>query len=304
MAEVKWIKLSTDIFSNRKIVQIESMPEGDALIVIWLKLLILAGETNADGMVWFTSTIPYTEQMLATAFGRPMSTIQLALKTFSAFGMIEIVDDFIRIPNWEKYQNVEGLERVREQTRKRVAEYRERKKALPEIGVSNNDTKRNVTSNVTVTQGNAIDIDKEIDKDKEDIVSCNSSSYDSELQLTRRTDVRRIVDKWNEIGVSPIKEFTTETNRAKMLFTRIREHGIENVLQAIDNVKQSDFLKGQNGRGWVVTFDWFVKPNNFQKVLEGNYNPSKAGQKFYGEKRGTSTSNMILDMIKNGEFDE
>lgn len=309
MADVKWIKLSTDIFSNRKIVQIESMPEGDALIVIWLKLLILAGETNADGMVWFTSTIPYTEQMLATAFGRPMSTIQLALKTFSAFGMIEIVDDFIKIPNWDKYQNVDRLKEIREYNRLAQQKSRERKRLAASSGNTEINDPQHCQTNVndksmTSQRCQDIDIDKDIDKDKEDIVSCNSSSYDSELQLTRRTDVRRIVDKWNEIGVSPIKEFTPETNRAKMLFTRIREHGIENVLQAIDNVKQSDFLKGQNGRGWVVTFDWFVKPNNFQKVLEGNYNPSKAGQKFYGEKRGTSTSNMILDMIKNGEFDE
>ena len=195
MAEVKWIKLSTEIFSNRKIVQIESMPEGDALIVIWLKLLILAGETNADGMVWFTSSIPYTEQMLATAFGRPMSTIQLALKTFSAFGMIEIVDDFIRIPNWEKYQNVEGLERVREQTRKRVAEYRERKKALPERSVLDNVTGRNVTGNVTVTQSNAtdIDIDKELDKSiKEEKVK----KEEKEECPASRDGVMRVFDKF------------------------------------------------------------------------------------------------------------
>ena len=90
--EVKWIKLSTDLFNNRKIRQIESMPNGDAIIVIWLKLLILAGETNAGGMIWFSKTIPYTEQMLATAFNRPLPTVQLALRTFEQFGMLEIVD--------------------------------------------------------------------------------------------------------------------------------------------------------------------------------------------------------------------
>ena len=90
--EIRWIKLSTDLFDNRKIRQIESLPDGDALIVIWLKLLILAGDTNDGGYVYFTKDIPYTDQLLATQFGRPLATVQLAIKTFAAFGMIEIIE--------------------------------------------------------------------------------------------------------------------------------------------------------------------------------------------------------------------
>ena len=261
MADVKWIKLSTDIFSNRKIVQIESMPEGDALIVIWLKLLILAGQTNADGMVWFTSTIPYTEQMLATAFGRPMSTIQLALKTFSAFGMIEIVDDFIRIPNWEKYQNVEGLERVREQTRKRVAEYRERKKALPEIGDSNNDTKRNVTGNVTVTQGNAIDIDKDIEEDyiKEKVKKENA------LRSATRDGVLNVFEKFagddDELAIAlrgfaemrkSIKKPLTE-NAASLICKKLMKFPARDWVEIVNQSTMNSWqgivpLDGRNGK--------------------------------------------------------
>ena len=154
MADVKWIKLSVDIFDNRKIKQIEQMPEGDSLIVIWLKLLVLAGSTNDQGLVYFTREIPYTEQLLSNEFHRPLPIIQLALRTFQQFHMIEIVEDLIHISNWEKYQNIEGMDKIREQTRKRVANYREKQKLLG-----------NATSNVTVTQGNATDID--IDKDKE-----------------------------------------------------------------------------------------------------------------------------------------
>lgn len=150
MSDVKWIKLSTDIFDNRKIKQIEKMPDGDALIVIWLKLLILAGEVNDGGSVYFTRDIPYNDQLLSTQFDRPLPTIQLALKTFQAFGMIEIVDDLIYVTNWERYQNIEGMERIKDQTRQRVAKYRERKRL--EQG--------NVTSNVTVTQSNATDKNK------------------------------------------------------------------------------------------------------------------------------------------------
>ena len=52
MSEIKWIKLQTDIFDNRKIKQLERLPDGDTLIVIWLKILVLAGSVNVGGLVY------------------------------------------------------------------------------------------------------------------------------------------------------------------------------------------------------------------------------------------------------------
>lgn len=83
--------------------------------------------------------------------------------------------------------------------------------------------------------------------------------------------MQTIIDKWNSLGLAKIKSINTSTNRYKLLNARIKEHGIEQVLEAIDNINKSSFLKGQNKNGWVITFDWFIKPNNFLKVLEGNY---------------------------------
>ncbi len=155
MADVKWIKLATNVFDNRKIRQIEILPDGDSIIVIWMKLLCLAGNINDKGLVYFTAEIPYTEQMLSTQFSRPLTTVQLALKTFQQFGMIDVVDDMIHISSWEKYQNIEGMEKIREQTRQRVAKYREKKKL---------EQKSNVT--LHVTQCNAIEEEREEDKNK------------------------------------------------------------------------------------------------------------------------------------------
>lgn len=163
MSEVKWIKIVTDIFDNRKIKQIEQMPDSDALLVIWFKLICLAGKVNDNGFLAFTDEVPYTDRLLANEFNKPIATVQLALKTFQEFQMIEVIDDIIRISNWEKYQNVDGMERIREQTRVRVARHRENKKL-----------ECNVTSNATVTQCNALDIEEDIDKeiDKNNI-SCS-----------------------------------------------------------------------------------------------------------------------------------
>ena len=148
MADVKWIKLTTSMFDDEKIKLIESMPDRDAILIIWIKLIIQAGKSNASGYICLNDTIPFSDEMLATIFNRPLNTIRLAIETFRKFGMIEITDNGgIYLTNFEKHQNIEGLEKIREQTRLRVARYREKLRtvALP------------------VTQSNATDIDLDID---------------------------------------------------------------------------------------------------------------------------------------------
>lgn len=131
MAEVKWIKVSTEMFNNnRKIKQIECMPEGDSILVIWLKLLLLAGNINDGGAIYLTPEIPYTDEMLANELRRPITTVRLALNTFQAFGMVEIIDDIMHLSSWEKYQSTDKLAEIREQNRLSQQRSRARKKAL------------------------------------------------------------------------------------------------------------------------------------------------------------------------------
>lgn len=151
MSEIKWIKITTDIFDDEKILLIESMPDADAIIVIWFKLLVLAGKTNNCGLLTINDTIPYNDEMLATIFRRPLNTVRLALKVFEDFGMIDIINDTIAIPKWGKHQNVEGIEKVREQTRERVARYRQKQKLLEDTSSSEQDV---TLHNVTVTEQN------------------------------------------------------------------------------------------------------------------------------------------------------
>lgn len=125
MSDVKWIKVCSDIFNNRKIKQIEMLPDADMLIVIWFKILCLAGTVNDMGFILFTQDIPYTDEMLSREFNRPLNTVRLALQTFEKFNMLEIVDNIYRVSNWEKYQNIDGMEKIREQTRLRVEKHRE-----------------------------------------------------------------------------------------------------------------------------------------------------------------------------------
>ncbi|KOP81984.1 hypothetical protein AMS60_05495 [Bacillus sp. FJAT-21945] len=169
MSEVKWIRLSTQMFEDEKIRLIESMPEADTILIIWVKLLAQAGKTNATGFIYLNEKIPYTDEMLATIFNRPIATVRLALKTFETFGMIEISDDhFINISNWEKHQNIDGLEKIRLDTRKRVQKHRERKKLI----------EGNVTGNNDVTHGNALEEEKELEKEEEKIKHIYSNEFE------------------------------------------------------------------------------------------------------------------------------
>lgn len=130
MADVKWIKITTDIFDDEKILLIESLPEADAIIVVWFKLLCLAGKQNNSGVFMLNDTIPYTDEMLATIFRRKTSTVRLALDTFERFGMIEVIDGVITIPKWGKHQSLEKLENRKEYMRNYMKEYRAKQTAM------------------------------------------------------------------------------------------------------------------------------------------------------------------------------
>ena len=88
---MKWIKITTDIFDDEKILLIESLPECDSIIVIWFKLLCFAGKTNNSGVFLMGDSIPYTDGMLATIFRRKEATVKMALDIFERFGMIELL---------------------------------------------------------------------------------------------------------------------------------------------------------------------------------------------------------------------
>lgn len=125
MPDIRWIKLTTDIFDDEKIRLIEALPESDTILVVWVKLLCQAGKVNADGYIFLSRDIPFSEENLATLFGRPLNTIRLALSTFQRLQMITIDEKgVIFLPNWSKHQNLEALEHIREQARLRQQKHR------------------------------------------------------------------------------------------------------------------------------------------------------------------------------------
>lgn len=166
MSEVKWIKITTDMFENRKIRYLRKLPDGNNIVLIWVMLLSLAGKCNANGMIFLTENVPYTTKMLADELDFEENTVVLAIEALERLGMIR-KDDYLFIEDWVAHQNVDGLDKIREQNRKRVAAYRERQKALPDNVQEDDVTLCNVTDHYDVTQCNAPRIRKENKSKKE-----------------------------------------------------------------------------------------------------------------------------------------
>ena len=189
MAEIKWIKITTSIFDDEAIKVIEQMPEGDAILIIWFKLLIQAGIINDSGLIYFKKDIPYTEDMLAIVFHKPITLIRLALTTFEKFGMIEIADNqSILIRNWEKHQNVSGMEQVREYNRLAKRKQRQKVKELKLLSDSQGQCQGHVK------ESHETDLDLDLDLDKEYIYLSSSIEENSKNKIS--DDEREILKKY------------------------------------------------------------------------------------------------------------
>ena len=268
MAEVKWIKICTDIFDDDKILLIESMPKADSLLVIWFKLLCMAGKQNNDGVFMLNEKTPYTDKMLATIFHRPVNIVKIALEVFEQFGMIEVVNGTYTIPNWEKHQSLDRLEQAREKTKQRVKKHREKQKNISDCNA--NVTECNADCNADVTECNADRIERE---EEGEILT---------YQL--------IVDMFNEICVSFPRVTVISERRKTAMKARMKQYDKEQFKKLFETAESSDFLKGKNNRDWSANFDWLMKDSNFAKVLDGNYGD------FY--QKSDSNKSYDLDEVK------
>ena len=271
-SDVKWIKICSDIFDDEKIMLIENLPSADSIIVIWFKLLCLAGKNNNSGVFILNDKIAYTDEMLATVFKRDINTVRLALKTFENYGMIEIVSGVYTIPNWGKYQNLDKIEQKSQYMRNYMQEYRKKQKDKIECKTNSKlYGKANSKTNVSSAEVYNKELDKkELDNKEKEIEEENDLIVSKDT--IRQTDVQRIINEWNtleEFGITPVKRMTPKREQA--VKARIRQNCVEDILEAIENIRHSSFLQGQNKNGWMVTFDWFLKPGNFAKVFEGQY---------------------------------
>lgn len=103
-------------------------------------------------------------------------------------------------------------------------------------------------------------------------------------------DIEFIIEEWNKLELQQLRTLNHNTKRYKSLKSRIDEYSFDEVIEAIRKIEESSFLKGHNDRGWTITFDWLVRPNNFIKVLEGNYTDKEANRNGKHREDGGNTT--------------
>ena len=222
MAEVKWVKITTDMFDNRKIKHLRRLPEGNSIVLIWVMLLTMAGRCNAGGMIFLTENIPYTTKMLADELGFEENTVKLALQALEQFNMIQTDQGYFTIAGWNEYQNIEGMDRIREQNRLRKQAQRARQKALPEVSQD---------SHVTVTQSHATEEEKERDLD---IKNQKEDYKKKSVKETPRTLFERLIPEYTMADALKAKmcEWITYKTERKEPY---KETGLKSLLRQVEN---------------------------------------------------------------------
>lgn len=328
MADIRWIKLRIDMFDDEKIKIIQSMPDGDSILVIWIRLIALAGKCNANGLVLVEDEFPYSDEMLSVIFNKPLPTVRLALSTFEKFNMIENTEKGFYITNFDRHQNIDGMEKIREQNRIRKQRERERKRALglglkeesvPELpcyedGESHAD---NVTSHVTsqemsrevTTQNKNKEIDIYNISSNEDIVE-NGEAASTESRL----DYQKIMDDFHRTCVDlPRIRALSDARRKKIKsllkeFEKLKlwpgETDYEKLHHVFEMANASDFLSGRNGKWNGCSFEWLLNKTNALKVIEGQYSNKGGGSSVRNDRtndskdQGGSTTENALERFR------
>ena len=247
MSDIKWIKVTVDMFEDSKIEFLRSLPEGDSIIVIWLQMLSIAGKSNANGYLMITDGIPYTEQLLCNTLRRNPVLMQFAVETFMRLKMINIEDGPFHITRWEKHQNVEQMVRIKSDGAIRQARYRENQKI--KLLLEQKSDECDVTNDVTKCHSNAQEV-RSKSKEKEYKHIGVFESYTSNQELIETLNL--------------FLEFR------KKLKSPMTEHAVKLMLGNLDKLSSNDnekieVLNQSIVNGWKGLFA--VKNNN--RVITG-----------------------------------
>ena len=262
MADVKWIKITTDVFDDEKILMIESLPSADSIIVIWFKLLTFAGKQNNDGVFIMNNRIAYTDEMLASIFRRDVNTVRLALTTFQQYGMIDIIDGVVTIPNWNKHQTLDAYERKKERDRIYQAERRANQKRLVEKSSDTSFDCQQIPSSDIVISEEDIEKDKEKDNKKINSASSNAPS---------KKDISEFFESIWKLYPNKKGKGQVSDSKKKTLY----EIGYDELARAIErynsDLKKEEWRKPQNGSTFFNS--------GYVDYLDANYSPLPEKQK-------------------------
>ena len=268
-----YLKLKEDFFDSPEIKVLESMPNGYKYSNLLLKLYLKA--LKFDGALRLNEYIPYNVEMISAVVGMDIDTVRVAFDLFKKLKLVEILSDgtiyMLEIQNFIGKSTTEA-DRKRNY-RKRIED---EKTKLMENGQMSGQMSLKCPDKTPPEKEKEKEKEKDIEKDTKNRISS--------------AEVQQIIDTWNSLGVKKIKFIKNNTDRYKMLKARIKEYGIDTFLQTMEKIRYSTFLKNSKDTYWF-NFDWFIGPNNFIKVLEGNYDDKENKGGFNNEPRSNTSKN-------------
>lgn len=258
-----YLKLKDNFFDTDEMVILENMPDGYLYSNILLKLYLRS--LRNEGKLMFNNRIPFNSTMLAQVTRHSVGVIEKAMKIFQELGLVEVLDNgaiyMLDIQNFIGKSSTEA-------DRKRIYRARidaEKNAPLLQTGQMSEQMSGQTSDKCPDKTTPEIELEIEIERELEIEIEKDPAA------TLNKKDIDAIISTWNKLGLQQLQAINSNTKRHTMLKARIGEYTLGTVLGAIESIDKSQFLKGQNNRGWTITFDWFVKPNNFLKVLEGNY---------------------------------
>ncbi len=268
MNGVDWIRLYTDFFDNPKIRQIKTYKKGDMIICVWINLLCLAGKQNRCGVFMITDLKPYTIEGLANEIGRNIKDFKIAIETLMDFEMLINLDGVIAIKNWGVYQQqIDSLDKQREQTRLRVQKYRERQK---NIRNTSNNSNASVTSyntvtlrngNANVTQGEYSRVNNYIYKEKEEDKEEKSSSIETLLNLFLNTFNIQLDNYSSAVSEMDFEALTKAFNESTWLKNNITS--FKKVCELYPKIISGYYRNYDDGEIIIAQEEW----NKFERVF-------------------------------------
>ena len=293
-----WLKLKNDFFNNRQIKKLRRIAGGDTYTIIYLKLQLLSIDNG--GIIEYKGTEKDIFEQLELEIDEDIDNIKITMNFLMANDLLECVDNDVFL---NEVPNLIGSEcKSAEIVRKyRKNKELENQKALqcdnktlqcnaPPLQSNTNVTKCN--TEIEKEKEKELELDLELERETEIDTKSQSEINQSinqdctlgkemptQLENSVKSEIKnnseqaKIIEEWNSIddNVPNVTLIRSGSTRQRLLQARINEYGFDNVLKAIDNVKNSQYLKGYV-KSFRITFDWFIKPNNFPKVLDGNYN--------------------------------
>lgn len=262
MEQQGWIKIYRQIFYSDIWTDSEPFDRRSA----WIDLIMLANHSD-NKIILDNQIVVIKKGQLVTSIRKlaerwhwgNTKTVNF-LKLLESDGMIAKTQDtrktVLTIVNYGKFQCEDENTRHSQDTDKTL-------------------TRHSQDTDKTLTRRNKNEKnDKELENDKELKNEKNIYIITDSNESVCQTEVRQVIDAWNEletVGIKPVSRLVKTSKRYKCLIARLKEYNLADVLLAIDKIRESSFLTGHNPKGWTITFDWFVLPSNFPKVLEGQY---------------------------------